>query len=189
MDATIERYIKAGDHERALGAIVDTHGPALGRFLAASLGSREDGEEALQDTLLEVLSSLSAYRGERGLRPWLFAIARHVALTRTRKKLRRRSLWARFFSASTADSESDDPSSRSDARLTVGAAVTRLSPNLRDAILLRYQLGLDATEVADTLGITHDAARKRISQALAKLRADLVDPAALPTAALSESRS
>ncbi|HRE91959.1 MAG TPA: sigma factor, partial [Myxococcota bacterium] len=77
MDATIERYIKEGHHERALGAIVDTHGPALGRFLAASLGSREDGEEALQDTLLEVLSSMSAYRGERGLRPWLFAIARH----------------------------------------------------------------------------------------------------------------
>lgn len=187
MDATIERYIKEGDHERALGAIVDTHGPALGRFLAASLGSREDGEEALQDTLLEVLSALGGYRGDRGLRPWLFAIARHVAMTSTRKKLRRRSLWARFFSG--PDRETEDPTSRSDARLTVTSAITRLSPNLRDALLLRYQLGLDATEVADTLGITHDAARKRISQALARLRADLVGPAGLAAPALSESRS
>lgn len=187
MDATIERYIKQGDHERALSAIVDTHGPALGRFLAASLGSREDGEEALQDTLIEVLSALNTYRGERGLRPWLFAIARHIALTRTRKKLRRRSLWARFFS--TPDRETEDPTPQSDARLTLGGAVTRLTPNLRVALLLRYQLGLDATEVADTLGITHDAARKRISQALAKLRAELVEPAGLTSPALSESRS
>lgn len=187
MDATIERYIKDGHHERALGAIVDTHGPSLGRFLAASLGSREDGEEALQDTLLEVLASLSAYRGERGLRPWLFAIARHVALTHTRKRLRRRSLWARFFAG--PDRAHEDPSADSEARLTLNGAITRLTPNLRDALLLRYQLGLDATEVADTLGITHDAARKRISQALARLRADLVEPAELAAPALSESRS
>lgn len=184
MDTTIERHIKEGDHRRALAGIAEAFAPSLGRFLAAALGSREDAEEALQDTLLEALRTMNAYRGDRGLRPWLFGIARHVAATRTRNRLRRRSLWARFFSTE----EAIHPTAQTDARLTVTAAIKRLSPNLRDALLLRYQLGLDATEVADTLGISHEAARKRISQALAHLRTDLAEPLELPSPALSESR-
>jgi RNA polymerase sigma-70 factor (ECF subfamily) len=185
MDTTIERYIREGDHRRALAGIAETHAPALGRFLAATLGSREDAEEALQDTLLEALNTMKSYRGDRGLRPWLFGIARHVAASRARVGLRRRSLWARFF----ASEEVSHPTNQVDARLTMAGAITRLSPNLRDALLLRYQLGLDATEVADTLGISHDAARKRISQALAHLRSDLAEPLEVPAPTLSESSS
>lgn len=184
MDATIERYIKDGDLSRALNAISEAHGAALGRFLAATLGSREDGEEALQDTLIATHSALSSYRGDRGLRPWLFGIARHVALSRVRRQSRRRSLWARLF----APEPPPDPIAQADARLTLSVALARLTPDQRDALLLRYQLGLDATEVADTLAISHAAARQRIAQGLRRLRAELEDTLPEPVPSLSESR-
>lgn len=201
MDAHIERLIRASDHHQALDAIATTHGAALGRFLIATLGSREDGEEALQDTLIAALDAMPGYRGERGLRPWLFGIARHVALDRIRKSSRRRSLWARLFGSASSqadDPPATDPIASAEARLTLEGALLRLSPPLRTAVLLRYQQGMDNTEVADTLAISHAAARKRISLGLTALRAELADLAPeaiapLPTRptqpALSESRS
>jgi RNA polymerase sigma-70 factor (ECF subfamily) len=192
MDAHIERHIRDKDYRRALDALIATHGPGLGRFLISALGSREDGEEALQDTLVRALNAMPDYRGDNQVKPWLFGIARHVLVDHVRKKSRRRSLWARFFRSD--EEETPDPHAQTDARLTLAGALSRLSPALRAAVLLRYQQGMDATEVADTLAISHAAARKRISLGLQALRTELADLApsdiapALPQSALSESR-
>ncbi len=171
MDTHIERLIEQRDTRAALTALVEAHGAALGRFLCAALGSREDGEEALQDTLVAVLAALPSYRRQSPLRAWVFGIARHVAADHMRKRARRRGLWARFFQRD----EETRPHEDSDARLTLEHALGRLSPGLREAVLLRYQLGMDATEVADVLAISHAAARKRLSQAVQTLRVELAE--------------
>lgn len=171
MDAQIERLIGERDYRAALEALVGEHGRALGRFCAALLGSREDGEEALQEALVQALDAMPRYRGE-GVRAWAFGIARHVCLAELKKRTRRRSIWARFFGGG-AVVEGARPMDDADARLSVARALARVSPSLRAALLLRYQQGMDATEVADVLGISHAAARKRISLGLADLRKTL----------------
>ncbi len=170
MDAQIERLIGERDYRAALEALVGEHGRALGRFCAALLGSREDGEEALQEALVQALDAMPRYRGE-GVRAWAFGIARHVCLAELKKRTRRRSIWTRFFGAEVG--ELTRPMDDADARLSVARALARVSPSLRAALLLRYQQGMDATEVADVLGISHAAARKRISLGLADLRKTL----------------
>lgn len=171
MDAHIERLIGERDYRAALDALAATHGKALGRFCAGLLGSVEDGQEALQEALMQTLDALPRYRGD-GVRAFAFGIARHVCAAELKKRTRRRSLWARFFSSERAERAHDDARD-ADARLTLDKALVHLSPALREALLLRYQQGMDAAEVADVLGISHAAARKRISLGLRDLRARL----------------
>ena len=180
MDAQIERLIGQRDYRGALEALASDHGKALGRFCAGLLGSTADGEEALQEALIRTLDAMPSYRGE-GVRAWAFGIARHVCAAELKKRTRRRSLWARMFGES--EPAATRPVDDADARLSIDKALVRLSPALREALLLRYQQGMDATEVADVLGISHAAARKRISLGLAGLRMTLsIDT----SAALSE---
>lgn len=177
MDAQIERLIAERDYRGALEALAGAHGKALGRFCGGLLGSTHDGEEALQEAMVQALSAMPSYRGQ-GVRAWAFGIARHVCLGELKKRARRRGLWARVFAG--GDGETTATHAAVDARLTIDRALVRLSPTLREALLLRYQQGMDATEVADVLGISHAAARKRISLGLRDLRTTLaVSPAGL----------
>jgi RNA polymerase sigma-70 factor (ECF subfamily) len=177
MDAQIERLIGQRDYRGALEALAGEHGRALGRYCAGLLGSTQDGEEALQEAMVQALRSMPRYRGE-GIRAWAFGIARHVCAAELKRRTRRRSLWVRVFGGATF--ETTLPTEDADARLSVQGALGRISPKLREALLLRYQQGMDATEVADVLGISHAAARKRISLALKDLRTNLrVEPRAL----------
>jgi len=180
MDAHIERLIGQRDYRGALEALASDHGKALGRFCSGLLGSVADGEEALQEALIHTLNAMPSYRGD-GVRAWAFGIARNVCAGELKKRTRRRSLWARMFGAS--EPALVRPLEDADARMSLDKALMRLSPGLREALLLRYQQGMDATEVADVLHISHAAARKRISLGLAGLRLTLqVDT----TAALAE---
>jgi RNA polymerase sigma-70 factor, ECF subfamily len=169
MDAHIERLIAQRDYRGALEGIASEHGRAIGRFCAGLLGSLHDGEEALQEAMVKTLDAMPRYRGE-GVRAWAFAIARHVCSAELKKRTRRRSLWARFFPGEAGESR---PMDDADARLSLEPALMRVAPRLREALLLRYQQGMDACEVADVLGISHAAARKRISLGLKDLRATL----------------
>lgn len=175
MDAQIERLIGQRDYRGALEALASEHGRAIGRFCAGLLGSAQDGEEALQESMVQALRSMPRYRGE-GVRAWAFGIARHVCAAELKKRTRRRSVWARVLAGSSY--QVTRPMEDADARLSIAGALGRISAARREALLLRYQQGMDATEVADVLRISHAAARKRISLGLKELRADLsVEPA------------
>lgn len=179
MTTSIEALISSGDHHAALEALVDQHGAALGRFCAALTGSSADADELLQDTLVAALDAMPGYRGDANPRAWAFGIARRVCHSAIRRQSRRRGLFARFFAFTEADPA---PSDRADARLALGPALARLEPRLREAVLLRYQQGMDALEVAAALGVSHAAARKRISRGVRALRATVADaPLASPS--------
>ncbi len=167
-DTHIEAHIRSRDARAALELIAQTYGATLGRFCAAQVGALGDGEEALQETLVRAYDSFASYRGDAGVRAWLFGIARHVCVDALRKRGRRQAAFERF-----AVAEGPNATSAAEARMALEDALAGLSANLREAVLLRYQLGMDATEVADALHISHAAARKRISLGIAALRAAL----------------
>ena len=57
----------------------------------------------------------------------------------------------------------------------VRAALERLKPSERDAVVLRYDGGLAYREIGEACGIDEAAARKRVSRALARMRTMLKD--------------
>jgi RNA polymerase sigma-70 factor, ECF subfamily len=73
---------RAGD-ERAASLLVQRHAGALTRFLA-SLGERDEVEEIVQHAFVRAFGSPEGFRSDSSLRTWLFAIARHLIVDRTR---------------------------------------------------------------------------------------------------------
>ena len=79
-DARLAQLAAGGD-ERAFEELYDRHHAALLGFCRHMLGSREEGEDALQQTFLRAHRALLTHGAPEDVRPWLFAIARNRCRT------------------------------------------------------------------------------------------------------------
>jgi RNA polymerase sigma-70 factor (ECF subfamily) len=167
METRITTLMASGDHHEAIRLIVRTWGTQLARYCAGMVGSAAQADELVQDALVEALGAMSRYRGEAGVRAWLMGIARRVCIRHLRKRDRRRSLWSRWSPPETAPPNFADQAADRDA---LTWALAQLNPKLRVAVLMRHQQGLEGREMAEALGISHAAARKRVSHGVVRLR-------------------
>ena len=79
-DERLARLAGAGD-AAAFEALYDRHHAPLLAFCRHMLGSREDGEDALQQAFVRAHKALAGGRAPDRVRPWLYAIARNRCLT------------------------------------------------------------------------------------------------------------
>lgn len=169
-DDPIESLIRRGSHRDALGACARSHGAALGRFCMALLGNQAEADESVQETLLAAYAAFPGFRFESSVRTFLFGIARHQCATRLAVRGRRERRLALVHDAG------EDPATPADlveqrARAhRMRLALDELKPSDREALLLRYEAGLEFSEVGSMLGMPEATARKRVSRALARLR-------------------
>jgi RNA polymerase sigma-70 factor, ECF subfamily len=162
--------IGRGAYRDAAGACARLHGPAIGRLCMALLGAQAEAEEALQDTLLAAHDAMATYRGEGTVRAWLFGIARRMCARRIEARVRDRRL--QLVHDADADARLPDADAEAARRArAVRAALARLQPTEREALVLRYQGGLSYREVAQACGIEEATARKRAGRGLDHLRA------------------
>ncbi len=139
---------------------------ALARSLVRDAASADD---LVQDTWLAA-SAHAPTMDASGLRNWLATVARNFARRGARAQERR----ARRESAvARPEAHVEDVVARGELQQRLAAAVISLDEPERSAVLLRYLDGLNAVEIAERQGVTHVAARKRISRGLAKLREKL----------------
>jgi RNA polymerase sigma-70 factor (ECF subfamily) len=174
-EAEILALLARGEARRAIALCARTIGPSIGRLCFAMLGEQAEADEALQETLLAAYDGAAAFRAEGSARSWLYGIARRTCARRieirTRQARRKALLTAGDAPEPAADQQLDD-ARRGEA---VRRALEALRPTEREAVLLRYGSELSFREVANACGIAEDAARQRVSRALAKLREKLSD--------------
>ena len=89
-------------------------------------------------------------------------------------------LRAKQFCDDENGSDPHERAERRDDRRQLAAALLRLRPGIREAIVLRYYEGMSVAEIADVLGISTGTVKSQASRALAALRgnpalADLED--------------
>ena len=168
----LQRLLEGQDYRGAIAICARTYGPALGRFCRSLLGSQSDAEEAVQETLLAAHAGLAGFRGDGSLKGWLFGIARRqcARVAERRKRAQHLQLVADEH-PSDGDTEQELAAARRASR--VRAALARLKPSERDALLLRYQAGLSYREIGSACSIEEATARKRASRGLARLRQTL----------------
>ncbi|HSI79409.1 MAG TPA: sigma-70 family RNA polymerase sigma factor [Solirubrobacterales bacterium] len=146
-------------------AFLDEHrGPVLS-FLRAMVGP-DDADDVFQETFI---SALRAYRRMDGRHPraWVLTIARRKAIDHHRARARRPH--PRPDVAELAEAAPGPGAEEGDS--AVWAAVTELSPAQRAAIALRFAADLSFREIGAALGCSEDAARRRVHDGLAALRA------------------
>jgi RNA polymerase sigma-70 factor (ECF subfamily) len=158
------------------------------------LGSVDDAEDQVQETLLRAWRSYSDFEGRSSLRTWLHRIATNSCLraleTRSRRPLPSGlggpakdpaappapSLdipWLQPVPDSLVPDRAEDPASvvtsRASLRLALIAALQHLPARQRAALILRDVLGWHAAEVADLLGTSVPAANSALQRARAHI--------------------
>jgi RNA polymerase sigma-70 factor, ECF subfamily len=163
----IVELIHAGDHREAVATCARNHHVILGRLCMALLGSQADADEAVQETLLRAHRAMPTFRGEGTIKAWLCGIARHVCAHVLETRRRGREL---LELVPTEGEAREVFALRQDAR-RLRDALGKLKPSEREALVLRYVADLSHREIAEACAIDEAAARKRISRALARMRA------------------
>ena len=140
------------------------------------LGNRTLAEDAASEVFLKVHRAADRLDPARDPAPWLVTITTNVCRDLWRSAAYRVSQRAADVHdpmvAASLSSGRDEPEQnavRSERERVVQEALLKLPAPLRESIVLHDYSGLDHRQVADTLHIAHDAARKRYSRALAAL--------------------
>jgi len=161
------------------------------------LGSVQDAEDLVQETMLRAWRARDGFEGRSSLRTWLYRIATNVCLTALEHRARRpmpsglgtpstnpegpwpealpELAWMQPFPDRLAESEAADPASivaaRAGMRLALVTALQYLHPRQRAALILRDVLGWRAAEVADLLDVSVAAANSLLQRARTRLEA------------------
>ena len=173
--AKIARGLRERDTE-LLADLVGRFQNRLVRYLLYLTGRRDHAEDLAQETWIRVLQRGSQYNGRQRFDPWLFAIARNLAIDSLRKKQN---------AAPTASSPDDrdaalllpssDPSpfeaaARSEDAMRLAGRLQILPPLYREALLLRFQEEMSLAEMAQVLGAPITTVTSRIYRGLAAMR-------------------
>jgi RNA polymerase sigma-70 factor (ECF subfamily) len=153
----------------ALAALFDRHKARLFAFLYHLVGDRDTAEDLVGETFLRVYRARSRYRAGAGFLPWLFTIARNLALG----ELRHRGVVSRAYQRLTREPAGEEEAweaGREDTRDHVRAALARLPEEQRSALLLKEYHQLDYREIGQVLGCSETAARARTYRGRVALR-------------------
>ena len=136
-------------------ALFERHRTRVYRHCTALLRSRQEAEDALQQTFVNAFLALRA-----GVRPsfelaWLLAIARNVCLERQRSASRRTRVETATPPESIEGIAAVGSDGRNDAFEELRAAIADLEPRQREALVLREWRGLSYREIAAEMGLSH----------------------------------
>jgi RNA polymerase sigma-70 factor (ECF subfamily) len=136
----------------------------------ALLGDQAEAEEVVQETLIAAHAAMESFRGEGSVRSWLYGIARRKCARKLETRTRRQRRLRLVHDAESGTQLPDEMLETMRRADRVRAALDQLKPTERDAVVLRYQSGLEYREIAEVCGIDEVAVRKRVSRALARMK-------------------
>src|SRR5713101_8024641 len=140
--------------------------PSLHRYCSRMTGSVLDGEDVVQDALIEAYRKLDQYDDSRPLKPWLFRIAHNRCIDFLRRRGVRVEAEAAAISPDSV--EPADP-----AVLGLGRAVERLvislPPKERACVLLKDVFDYTLEEIAELVTSTVGGVKAALNRGRSKL--------------------
>jgi len=197
---TVLDRARAGD-DRAFGELTDPFVGELRLHCYRILGSVHDAEDVLQETLLAAWRGLGGFEERASLRTWLYRIATNRCLNALRASARRprpvpagpswaseptrrgEPSWLEPYPDVFLDELPDlgvGPEARYEARETIAlafvAAVQKLPPRQRAALVLRDVLGFRSAEVAEMLDVSEASVNSALQRARATMGRSVPGP-------------
>ena len=186
---------RAGDGE-AFRELTEPYRRELQVHCYRMLGSFQDAEDALQDTLLAAWQGLKGFEGRASIRTWLYRIATNRCLNARRSASRRPAkewdiaeyeppqptrfgeiVWLEPFPDALLEGVMDVPlgpearyEQAESISLAFVTALQVLPPRQLAVLVLRDVLGFHANEVADMLDSTIDSVNSALKRARASLQ-------------------
>lgn len=138
-------------------------------YLSSLTWSREQAEDLLQETFLQIHRSRHMYLPMKPVLGWVFAIARHCYFMECRTFARKRRLEV-FTDDDGLDIPVPSPMENFPDRLALRHALQELPEERREPLLLHHVWGFSYDEIAGLLGTSPGAARVRVHRSVQELR-------------------
>jgi RNA polymerase sigma-70 factor, ECF subfamily len=155
-------------HVEAYNLLVSRWEKRIYNYILRLVGSREDAQDATQDTFLKAYQSLGRLEDEGRFAPWLYRIAHNEAYSLLRKRRPEGEMPAEI--AEGAERPRLFPV---ELRLAVEGALGRLSQEQREAVVLKIYQGFKFEEMAQILDCPVSTVKSRLYTALELLKASL----------------
>jgi RNA polymerase sigma-70 factor (ECF subfamily) len=174
VDTSVERGAQSTAVNERMRELYQAHGKALYRFLlGVTDGEQQTAEDLVQETLMRAWRNLDQLTADvETLRPWLFTVARRIAIDAFRARR------ARPHEVGDVDlayvAERDDPIERLVAVQAVREALMNLRAEQRRVLVEVYYKGRSIAETAAVLGIPEGTVKSRTFNAVRALRATFV---------------
>jgi RNA polymerase sigma factor (sigma-70 family) len=156
----------------SLEELIRRHAPWVHAVATRRVGDAHLAQDVMQAVFLVLATKPPKITSGSGLAGWLFGVTCNAANQALRGETHRRKRERAFAMEHQEASQSDELMQKQWEELQphLDLAVQSLGVEDRSAVLLRFYQQMGYGDVATALGVSEDAARKRVSRAVAKLR-------------------
>ncbi len=152
--------------EDAFRQMVDRHLNLVFATARRIVGDPQLAEEVAQGVFMLLARKAGEIQADQPLAAWLYHATRYQSLNASRAEGRRRQREQTALAMQTTESAPEPELITAELE----GAMDELPPEDRDALVLRFLDNRQLRDVGTELGISEEAARKRVSRALEKLR-------------------
>ena len=173
-ELSIVHKAQRGDTD-AFSQLVEAYqGPVYRLILRMGLPPA-DAEEAAQEAFVSAWRGLPQFRGDSQFSTWLYRLATHTAIDFLRKTTKHQSDADidNIVLPDTAASPQEQ-AEQEETRFAVRRALTELSADAREILLLRYMEELSYEEIGTVLKLPPGTVKSRINRAKAQLKTALL---------------
>lgn len=174
--ALIERCLQ-GD-QQAYTALYNQYATGIYRLCYGLVLNKQDAEDVVQEVFVYAFKNLHRYKPElSAFKTWLYTIAVSRCRNTYRRKRPIQLDLAQLFSLKVAAPRAEHPEAvlaQRAASDALGKALASLSPQLREAVILRYGHGLTYREIAEVMHCPPKTAESRVRLAHDRLRKALL---------------
>ncbi len=165
-DAMLMRRVAQGN-TAAFDALLERHEAAVFHYLTRLVADRDLAEDLAQECWLRVWQARHSYRPEAAFRTWLFTIARRLALDHAKAP--------RLPVGPLAEGMLGAPSPCGQViagalERVIDAALARMPPEQREAVVLRDMEGVTYADIARITGCPLGTVKSRLSAGRARLQ-------------------
>lgn len=161
-DALVEQ-IRIGD-EKAAEELIRRYYTSVLRYCKRQCFNLEKAEDLTQETFLKLFKNLSGYKEKGKFKAYLYTIANHLCIDESRKM--------KECSLENEEEIRDecDELRRIEDKSEIGYLLNVLSPEQREAVILRFGEELSFWEIAKVMGCNMRTAQSRVRNALKIMR-------------------
>ena len=162
--AQLMERLQQGDPD-ACGELLDDIGPSLTHFLRRRVADPHELEDVYQEVFMAIFQARHTYEPGRPFEPWLFAIARNIAVDYSRRR------WTRAHWEELVAEPPEQPAETSiTAAPELSAALAELPPDQREAFSMLKLDGLSIEAAAAQAGVSVGALKVRAHRAYKSLK-------------------
>jgi len=170
-DQELMRLVQAGDFSPA-SEIYDRYSSRIYNFAYRFLRNSEAAEDATQEVFVKMLKHANQFHGDAKLSTWLFSITANWCRDYLRKADNKAKDSEDVLVTLPAPSEfsPDRTLEQRENQQRIQKALTALTPEQREAILLSRYQGLSYAEIAQISGCSEGAVKTRVFRAMETLK-------------------